>query len=208
MSSGRTKRVRKFFRAVAAAALVVVTGFAIAGIMACGKATELPTQPTKPNNGGGTGTGVNPLADAIPANEIIWDGQRNPSGWKVIDTSFKITEINPKMPDPTICWSWNLPPNWPNRNGKSVGNNWIIVKIDGAWHATPWEHVKATNSICRTTEARNGQPPFVQGYGPIAAKWYPHSGEEVGFMNSTIARGDRDPGTPDERTPIVLTKWP
>jgi hypothetical protein len=190
-------RRAKHFRAAAAAALCLVTALGIGGILACGKVTELPTQPTNPKPAPTT----NALADAIPANEIIWDGQRNPSGWK-------ITDINPKMPDPTICWSWNLPSNWPNRNGKSVGNNWIIVKIDGAWHATPWEHVKATNSICRTTEARNGQPPFIQGYGPIAQKWYPHSGEEVGFMNSTIARGDRDPGTPDERTPIVIKTWP
>ncbi|HWR98117.1 MAG TPA: hypothetical protein VN317_06810 [Candidatus Methanoperedens sp.] len=196
------KKAEALARAAAAAAVILVAAFAIVGPLACGKVKDkLPTTPTNPTDPA--------RIDAIPINEIIWDGQRNPSTWKVrTDLAFAITGIRPSKPAPTICWSWNLPSNWPNRNGKSVGNNWIIVKIDGAWHATPWEHVKATNTSCRTTEALNGQPPFIQGYGPIAAKWYPAVGEDVGFMNSTIARGDRDPGTPDERTPIVMTKWP
>jgi len=61
--------------------------------------------------------------------------------------------------------------------------------------------------VYRTTEALRGQPPFIQGYGPIAS-WIPKIGEEIGFMNSTIARGSQGGyNNPRQRSYVYKTKW-
>jgi hypothetical protein len=183
------------FRAVSAISLIVLAGFAISAPMGCGDVNKT----TDPTSGGDS-------KDAIPVSEIVWDGDENPSTWTPVTSIDSIVIENWSSSAPTICWNWTQPTNWPLKDGKSIGNNWIIVKIDGVWHATPWEHLPPGDSVCRTTEANGGQPPFIQGYGPIAL-WYPTKGDEVGFMNSTIARGERLPGTPEERTYVYKTTW-
>lgn len=108
-----------------------------------------------------------------------------------------------------VCWDWTHPP-WPTYWEKDVtGNMWIIAKIDGRWCGGTWEMMapKLDNHACRTTEATAGQPPFIQSSGPTAG-WHPKSGEQIGHMISTITRGGIPSGSPNERTPIVVTNWP
>lgn len=193
------------FRSFTAISLFVLTGFAVSTLMGCGDVTTTSTT-TSATAEGTSATGGGTSLDAIPVSEITWDGDQNPSTWTPVTKIDSIDIQNATSSAPTICWNWTQPASWPLKDGKSCGNNWIIVKINGVWHATPWEHLPKGDSVCRTTEALGGQPPFIQGYGPIAS-WYPKTGEEVGFMNSTIARGDRLPGTPYERTYVYKTTW-
>lgn len=183
-------------RAIAGISLIVLAGFLISMPMGCDSAESTSATPDADRK-----------LDAIPVSKIVWDGDTNPSAWTAVTHIDSIEIQNSSSYAPTMCWNWTQPTNWPLKDGKSIGNSWIIVKIDGVWHATPWEHLPAGDSVCRTTEANEGQPPFIQGYGPIAL-WYPTKGQEVGFMNSTITRGDRLPGTPEERTYVYKTTWP
>ncbi|HWR98116.1 MAG TPA: hypothetical protein VN317_06805, partial [Candidatus Methanoperedens sp.] len=152
-----------------------------------------------------------------PFGQIQWYGTLNPTGWPIVGKLDTLTvDATTKWGStmaPTICWSWTVPA-WPAVSKGVIGSQWVIAKIGGQWVATPWEYVTAAASICRKTEAGNpdkgghpGDPPFIQGQaGPITS-WTPHPGEEVGFMNSTIARGPA-PATPHERTAIKKIIWP
>ena len=187
-------------RAAASVSLVILAGFVVSSPMGCGKVESTPpatpSSPSAPTNS----------LDAIPVTDIVWNGDANPSTWTPVVKIDGIEIRDPMSYAPTICWKWDQP-NWPYKDGKSLGNNWIIVKIGGVWHATPWEHLPEGNRVCRTTEANRGQPPFIQGYPPISS-WYPTLGEDVGFMNSTIARGSQGGyNNPHERSYIMLTKW-
>lgn len=198
MRSRFGQNIGRVIRAAAAVAVLALVGFMIGAPLGCGHAETGDT--------GTTPSSVSANSDAVPVGEIVWDGDVSPASWPAI-TNLKSVDIeNPNSSAPTICWHWT-DPKWPYKDGKSEGNNWIIVKISGVWHATPWEHLPRGNDVCRTTEANGGQPPFIQGYGPIAS-WRPKIGEAVGFMNSTIARGSQAGYTnPKERTYIYMTKW-
>lgn len=209
MRSRFGQSISSFVRAAMAVSLVVLAGAMISAPMGCGSTND-PT-PIPLDDGTGTSTGTStgitdPNSDAIPVNEISWDGDANPSTWTPVATIDKMEIMNSSSYDPTLCWNWKQP-NWPYKDGKSLGNNWIIFKVNGVWHATPWEHLPKGNRVCRTTEALRGQPPFIQGYQPISA-YYPQQGEPVGFMNSTIARGSQGGYTnPKQRSYIMMTKW-
>jgi hypothetical protein len=148
--------------------------------------------------------------DAIPISSISFFDS-SPAGFKVTAT---LSHVGVDAPGGTsgpvtVCWDWTHPP-WNKYFGKDVtGNMWIIAKIDGRWCAGTWEMMapKLDNHACRTTEARAGQPPFIQSHGPTA-QWYPKSGEQIGHMISTITRNGIPAGSQNERTPIVMTTWP
>jgi len=190
-------------RAVAVVAVVALAGLAIVTPMGCGKVESTPTgTPAATTNS----SSQNTSKDAIPVTEIIWEGNDTPTLWTPVVSIDKMEIKNSTHYAPTICWTWDQP-DWPYKDNKSLGNNWIMFKIDGAWHATPWEHLPAGDHVCRQTEARGGQPPFIQGYGPIA-RYQPKQGEDVGFMNSTIARGSQGGyNNPHERSYVYMTKW-
>jgi len=186
------------FRAVVAVSLIALAGLAIGTPMGCGSADTTTSATTTPSQ---TNT-----QDAIPVDQIVWEGNANPSNWTAVVKLDKMEIQNSNYYAPTLCWSWNQP-NWPYKDGKSLGNNWIMFKINGVWHATPWEHLPQGQRVCRQTEARGGQPPFIQGYGAIAS-YHPQQGEDVAFMNSTIARGSQGGySNPKERSYIYMTKW-
>jgi hypothetical protein len=180
--------------------LIAVAGLMFTLPIGCGSVDDTTTTTPSP-------TPSNNTLDGIPMEDIVWDGNMSPLNFTAIGPLKGIEIQNGNSYAPTICWSWDQP-NWPMKDGKSMGNNWIIVKINGVWHATPWEHLPGGNKVCRTTEARRGQPPFIQGYGPIAG-WHPTSGEPVGFMNTTICRGAQGGyNNLKQRTYILMTKWP
>jgi len=148
--------------------------------------------------------------DAIPISSISF-ADPSPAHFKVTATLSNVSVNAPTggSGPVTVCWDWTHPP-WNTYGSKAVnGNMWIIAKIDGRWHAGTWEMTatKLDNHACRTTEAKAGQPPFIQSHGPTA-EWHPKSGEQIGHMISTVTRGGIPNGSQNERTPIVMTTWP
>jgi len=165
--------------------------------------------PTKPAGNGGGGGGGGNASDAIPAAEVTWAYAPGVGGWKVTAdlTSTTVTDGNPA---PTICWDRTYPATWPKdtKAGKIDGSMWVIAKVDGKWYGSVWEGVVPGGHQCSTTEAMPGDAPFIQcGTAPINA-WHPKSGEQVGFMVSTIARGGTPSNSPNERSQIITVNWP
>ena len=148
--------------------------------------------------------------DAIAIQSIVFD--------LPFDTAAPITatltSVGITLPQ-SISWSWTHPPwvRWangaPSPDGV-IGTMWVVGRINGIWHAAGWEWLLPETSRS-TTEAYPGQPPFIQTKCPPLNGWYPKSGEEVGFMVSTISPGwDGPPSSMQraERSPIVVVRWP
>ena len=144
----------------------------------------------------------------ISAADVTWAYQ-NVSGWKVTAKLTGVTVTN-GSPAPTICFTRDYPATWPKdpNAGITDAEMWVIAKVDGKWHGAVWEGVLVGGSQCSTTEAQAGQAPFIQAGSAPVDSWFPKSGEKVGFMISTIARGAAPSPTPNERTQIMLVTWP
>jgi hypothetical protein len=197
---------RRFSRAIAAAWLLGTVGI-VATVAGCGEVTTTPTdQPTttKP-----APTGTTPSRDAIDPSTVTWL-QHVPTTWTLTsNTNFAITSVtNPVIP--TICWDQNIPTNWiPDPSGITIGNLWILVKISGTWYGTPveWLITDQSFSRCTTMENYEGQPPFIQTKSNPIASYYPQSGEQIGFMVTSLPHPWGGSG-PLERSQIVMTTYP
>jgi hypothetical protein len=150
--------------------------------------------------------------DAIPIDQVVWHDP-SPVGYAVTATLSGVTISAPggTTGPITVCWDWSRPA-WPT-NGEpkpSDGNLWIIARLaDGRYHGGTWEMTapKFLPHQCRTTEAHDGQPPFIQSDGPTA-QWIPARGDQVCHLITTITRGGVPGNSPHERTPIVCGVWP
>jgi hypothetical protein len=148
--------------------------------------------------------------DAIDINSVIFD--------LPFDTSANITatlsDVKITLPQ-TLDWVWTHP-EWVRWAGGTqspfgvIGTMWVMFFINGSWHAAGWEWL--LSETCRsTTEALDGEPPFIQTKSWPTNAHRPVSGERVGFMVSTISPGwDGPPPSlqPPERSPIVCAIWP
>jgi hypothetical protein len=162
--------------------------------------------PTKPASGGGGNSGSS--KDGIPVGDVTW-AYKDVTGWKVTAT-LSNTTVTPSNPAPTICWDRSYPSTWPldTNKGKIDASMWVIGQVDGKWYGSVWEGVVPGTHQCSTTEAKPGDAPFIQtGTGPLNA-WHPKSGDKVGFMVSTIARGGTPASSPNERSQILTVTWP
>jgi hypothetical protein len=151
-----------------------------------------------------------PSLDAIPIDAVIFDHAFDRSA-PIVAT---LSAIQIALPQ-TIEWLWTHPQWLRWANGRPdptgvIGTMWIIAKIDGLWRAAGWEWL-LPDTTRSTTEAHPGEPPFIQTkVGPTNA-WYPRSGEEIGFMVSTITPSWDGPPPHLQapgRSPIVITRWP
>jgi hypothetical protein len=106
---------------------------------------------------------------------------------------------------PVLSWEWTAPADWPADGNGVIGNLWIMAKIDGRWHAATWEWLRR-DTFKKATEAKAGQPPFIQSKASPLNKWYPQPGEIVGHMASSPCRGGCR-GVKG-RSPILTTVWP
>ena len=148
--------------------------------------------------GSGGGGGGGGSKDAIPAGDVTWSYKPDVGGWTVT-ADLTSTTVTAGSPAPTICWDRTYPSSWPKDTnaGKIDASMWVIGKVDGKWYGSVWEGVVPGGHQCSTTEALAGQAPFIQcGTAPLNA-WHPKSGEKVGFMVSTIARGGTPPNSPN-----------
>ncbi len=162
--------------------------------------TPDPDNPTTPPDAGGAG-------DAIATQSIAWL-HAPPAAFPVSSRLDEVSVVAPIGAAPVISWEWTHP-GWLPVVGNGVGANmWVIAKVKGVWYGATWEWLRVNPMTkCKATEAKPGQPPFIQAKAwPINA-WYPASGEEVGWMISTPCRMGYQ-GAVRGRSRILVTRWP
>lgn len=154
-------------------------------------------------------TPAEPAKDAIPIGEIVFSGG-NPSGYKLTATMGTVTITGGTSGAVKICTTWTAPsPAWPAYTKGVMGNDWIGFKdASGKVQMGVWEMSRGEASVCRTSEAKTGEPPLIQAHGPVGS-WTPTSGAEVYYMRTTITRGsDAASDKRRERTQVVKAVWP
>jgi hypothetical protein len=83
---------------------------------------------------------------------------------------------------------------------------WVFAKIDGKWYGATWEWLRVTvKTTKKATEAKPGEPPFIQAKRAPINAWYPQPGEEIAWMVSTACRAGCVGAK--ERSPIVRGVW-
>ena len=87
------------------------------------------------------------------------------------------------------------------------GNQWIFVNLNGKWHGGAADWYKP-GQACKAVDEGIGYDAFYLNPSTPLKNWRPRSGETIGVMSSTPARMWPSFKTYDERTNIVLIKWP
>lgn len=171
-----------------------------------------------PPSGGGGGSSVG--ADAIDPASVTWSGA-NPAAWPVTATMTTpsiylnhpagCTIHNPDIcatVGPCVQFDYSAPADWPLVGGKIIGSGWVVAKVNGRWFGGVWEGIVPGGSYFTTTEQCPDQTAqFVQAASDEIAGHTFVSGEEIGFMLSTVARGPH-PAAPVGRSRIVKITYP
>jgi hypothetical protein len=124
----------------------------------------------------------------------------NISGWAVTST---ITGVS--ITGSQVCVYHTKAGKWPAKNLSGVvveGNPWVVVNRDGRWYAGTYEWLRP-GQVCKGITAGNIGGHIKQA--PLA-NWRPRSGEQIGFIISTLSRDANR--TSNERTNVVLVRWP
>jgi len=148
---------------------------------------------------------VTKKGDANPGDDELNLGQvsflhANISGWPATS---KITNVS--ITGSQVCVYHTKAGKWPVAvlSGVAVeGNPWVVVNINGRWYAGTYEWLRP-GQICKGITAGNIGGHIKQS--PLAS-WRPRSGEQIGFIVSTLARDANR--TSNERTNVVLIRWP
>jgi hypothetical protein len=117
--------------------------------------------------------------------------------------SSRITKVS--IGSGQVCVYHTKAGRWPVKvlSGVAVeGNPWVVVKRDGRWYAGTYEWLRP-GQICKGITAGNIGGHIKQS--PLA-NWRPRSGEQIGFIVSTLSRDANR--TSNERTNVVLVRWP
>jgi len=124
----------------------------------------------------------------------------NISSWPASST---ITSVS--ITGSQVCVRHTKAGKWPVAvlSGVAVeGNPWVVVNRDGRWYAGTYEWLRP-GQICKGITAANIGGHIKQA--PLA-NWRPRSGEQIGFIVSTLARDANR--TSNQRTNVVLVRWP
>ena len=150
------------------------------------------------------GSEVDPL-------EVQWL-HTNVSSWSQTST---ITDVRINdVPAGGVCIEHTQANSWPGVDGKLgtvvAGNAWVFAEIEGVWYGATYEWLRP-GQICKLTVGGKHNRPSIE-LGPHTKQsplreWVPRSGEQVGFMVSTLARFGPE-GPRRERSNIVLVTWP
>ena len=154
--------------------------------------------------GGSTGLSefapVGTSADQIDLSTVNWL-DTNISGWAQTST---ITAVS--IGSPPINIEHTKAGQWPaiTSGGTIVeGNPWIFAKVDGQWQAATYEWLRPGQTEKQISAENIGE---YTKKAPLDG-WQPKSGETVGLMVSTPARGGPD-GPVNERSNVILVTWP
>lgn len=158
--------------------------------------------------GPSTPTGPAPN-DAINLNTVIVHNSPNPTSWPVTTTLQRL-DLMPSgahmVFDKQSSWPEVVPPGW---SGGLQYTLWIILKINGQWHASGcieyWRGLY-----------ENGGPVSQYAtnwyYDPI--RWAPMSGhqpapgEQVGFLVTSGDARNNGPNSVNERSNVVMVAFP
>ena len=88
------------------------------------------------------------------------------------------------------------------------GNQWVFMQKNGQWYggAADWYRL---GQACKGVDANSvGHDAFYQPNQEPLHSWVPQHGEVFGVASTTPARAWPDMKTLDQRTNVVLIKWP
>ena len=143
---------------------------------------------------------VGTSADQIDLSAVNWL-DTNISSWAQTST---ITAVS--IGSPPINIEHTKAGQWPaiTAGGTVVeGNPWIFAKVDGQWQAATYEWLRPGQTEKQISAENIGE---YTKKAPLDG-WQPKSGETVGLMVSTPARGGPD-GPVNERSNVILVTWP
>jgi hypothetical protein len=151
-----------------------------------------------------------PAPTPDPLDSYRWNGSASPEQYPETAKLHAVRVSGGSTGPCVICWDWD-DPHWRPYGPKNVmGNAWIGYFDGRVWQMGVWEMVKGSmvgSEVCRTSEAKAGQPPLVQAHGPISG-WVPASGDKVRYMISTTTRGGVPAGSVVGKSNIVEGVWP
>lgn len=141
-----------------------------------------------------------PGEDQIDPRTVAWDEPKSPASWSITARILDATISRDGM------WARHEgTERWPVRadggEKPSIGNWWLIAKIDGRWHGATveWLGVGKMRVVGKRWDGTDDI------HGPLG-RWRYTPGETVGIMLSTVARGA--PYTIEERSQIFTVKVP
>ena len=153
--------------------------------------------------------GFAPGADQIDPRSIIWlsPATTNISDWPATS---RINNIS--VAPPTICIDHEKAGQWPlvsiDDNPPNIeANILIVVKVDGQWYGGGFDWL-GEGRICKTVDPSEYGVDQIRVH-PLDGSWHgPRSGEEVGLLISTPSSNRIPVRSVNERTNIVLVRWP
>lgn len=153
--------------------------------------------------------GFAPGADQIDPRLITWlsPATTNISDWPVTSVVNGIS-VNP----PTICIDHTMAGRWPlvsiDSNPPNIeGNILIVVNIGGQWYGGGFDWM-GEGRICKSVDPDEYGRDQIR-VPPLDASWHgPRSGEEVGLLISTPSSNRVPVRSVNQRTNIVLVRWP
>ncbi|MCC5850694.1 MAG: hypothetical protein JJU29_21615 [Verrucomicrobia bacterium] len=155
-----------------------------------------PEEAAPAQSGGGN------AADEIPLNGVVWL-DTDISGWAQTST------LNARVNGATLQLNHTQARQWPTARtrasdgGPLNGNVWILVNVNGTWHAATWDWMRSGQTSKGTASVRGTGGHISRA--PLNT-FTPRSGETYGFMVSTPARGAER--TINERSNVSLVTWP
>lgn len=87
------------------------------------------------------------------------------------------------------------------------GNQWVFAKLGDVWYGGAADWYKP-GQACKDVDEGMGHDAFYLNPSTPLKNWVPRSGETIGVMSSTPARMWPMFQTYDERTDVVMIKWP
>src|SRR5262245_9077569 len=145
--------------------------------------------------------------DLKTANIVL--GPKNIGDW---ENTARITEAY-WVPDMLCIYHtrlgiWPGVPFFGDRGTLVEGNQWVFAFINGQWHggAADWYR---PGQACKGVGANSiGRDAFYNPAQEPLHSWVPRSGELFGVMSTTPSRFWPDMRTYDERTDVMVIRWP
>jgi hypothetical protein len=130
---------------------------------------------------------------------LIWLGP-DASGWEVV-TDLDVTVAGGEV---RLDHNATFPVGGmvARDGGRLAGNPWVIAEVKGQWYAATWEWLRPGQKV-KAASSVNGAHVKRREFSP---DWKPASGQRIGFMVSSDARGPHR--TSDIRSKVDWVVWP
>jgi hypothetical protein len=186
--------------------LLCIAGAVAAAAVACGDVTTTPTNGSTASTASTTTPAKN--GDEFPygVENIQWDNRGTNMDVDTWDVNAKITSAYHS--GSTLSMQNNCSDVWAHVQKEgwtkpSVGNYWLIGKVNGVWHAATVDWAGVNKSGMNDLEL-NGKA----GMYSDLTNWRPVEGEEAYVMMSTHARAYVDSGNKHRTQIVKITMHP